>query len=329
MVSNQINLNTINRYQKAQVPFGSTTKPNIASTPAKQVTDEGPTDSFASTIKSGLSAAALFEGIPFINLLRKNKKLEGKIYSDGMKQLQQTLDAAKQQLFKGEGKLTTRIKDYLGVVDKNQKAYSDLRSEVAKRFKEVKKPTKVATEVAEEVAEEAVKKAPSKLTGATAALKKPFEKAGAAIAKKFPQLAKVGGKFSKLMKTSGAGMMLVFSGISEMMTEVIPTFKELGPKQGFKQLAKSFVRIVGDTAGYILGAKAGAAIGTAICPGIGTVVGSVVGFVGGMLGSFVAGKITEKITGPTERELAQKQQEQIAAENNPFERQDRLYSTTA
>ena len=54
----------------------------------------------------------------YYDYLRKNKKLEGKIYSDGMKQLQQTLDAAKQQLFEGEGTLTTRIKDYLGAVDK-------------------------------------------------------------------------------------------------------------------------------------------------------------------------------------------------------------------
>lgn len=310
-----VSLDTINRYPNIQVPVGTATNPNVASTPAKQVTEEGQTDSFASTIKSGLAAAAIFEGIPLLNFLRKNKKIEGKYYSEGMKNLQKGLDAAKKDLFKGEGKFLTRLKNYFSAVDKNQKAYADLKLEVAKKYRGIKNPAKVANEVVEEAVESTVKKAPSKLSSA---LKKPFGKVGSAISKKFPQLAKVGGKFGKMMKTSGAGFMLAFSGITEIFTEIIPTFKELGPKQGFKQIGKSAVRILGDTAGYILGAKAGAAIGTAICPGIGTVVGSIVGFVGGMLGSFVAGKITEKIVGPTEREIVAKQQEQVLNQKNPF-----------
>ena len=38
------------------------------------------------------------------------------------------------------------------------------------------------------------------------------------------------------MKSSGAGFMIVFSGITETFTEVIPTFKELGKKKGMKQI---------------------------------------------------------------------------------------------
>lgn len=317
MVSN-ISFNGINQNQ-----FIDNTKlvaKNVGNT-AQKVADEA-VDTFSSTAKSGMTSAGLFEGIPFINLLRKNKKLEGKAYSEGMKKLQATLDQAKKELLKGEGKFTTRLKNYFKAVDENQKAYSNLRSEVTKKFKANKNGTTVVKDVVQEATEETVKKAPSKLTA-------PLKKVAEQVGKKFPKLAKVGGKFAKLMKTSGAGFMLAISGIMEMCTEVIPTFKELGAKKGMKQAGKSAIRVVGDTAGYILGAKAGAAIGSFICPGIGTAAGAAIGLVGGLLGSFLIGKVTKAITGPSEREIAQKQQEQNINQNNPFEKQEHLYCTTA
>ena len=119
------------------------------------------------------------------------------------------------------------------------------------------------------------------------------------------------------MKSSGAGLMLVFSGISEATTEVIPTFKELGAKKGIKQLGKSAVKVVSDTAGFVIGEQAGmaigSAIGTAIMPGIGTAVGAVCGFIGGLVGSFVAGKVTKSLIGNTEREIAKEQAQQEQA----------------
>lgn len=323
MVSN-ISLSNVN--QNKYLEQGKIVTKNLGNT-AQQVAEEA-VDSFSSTAKSGMTSAAMFEGIPLLNLLRKNKKLDGKFYSEGMKNLQETLNKAKKELFKGEGKLVTRIKNYFKAVDGNQKAYSDLRKEVAKKFKESKNATKAVKEVTEEVVEETVKRAPSKLSKVVSVIKKPFAKVGSKIAEKFPKFAKAGKGFGKLMKTSGAGFMLAISGIIEMTQEVYPTFKELGAKKGMKQLGKSAVRVVGDTAGYILGAKAGAAIGSLICPGIGTVAGAAIGLVGGLLGSFVMGKITKAITGPSEREIAQKQQEQVLSQQNPFEKEF-LGSTTA
>ena len=119
------------------------------------------------------------------------------------------------------------------------------------------------------------------------------------------------------MKSSGAGFMLVFSGLSEACTEVIPTFQELGTKKGLKQAVKSAIKVIGDTAGFIVGEQTGmalgSAIGTAIMPGIGTAVGAVCGFIGGFVGSFVAGKVTKAITGKTEREIAKEQSQQEQA----------------
>ena len=39
-----------------------------------------------------------------------------------------------------------------------------------------------------------------------------------------------------------------------------------------------------------------------------------------MMGSYLAGKVTDKITGPSERELAEKDQQKLAEKNNPFEK---------
>ena len=136
--------------------------------------------------------------------------------------------------------------------------------------------------------------------------------------------AKVGKltKAKNFMKSSGLGIQIVFSGLSELLMEVVPTFKELGFKKGMKQLGKSAVRVLGDVAGYAgfqaVGAYAGSILFAGI-PVVGPFLGAALGFGLGMVGSYLAGKVTDKITGPSERTLAEKQQEKVAKENNPFE----------
>lgn len=292
-------------------------------------------DTFTSTAKNAASTAALFEGVPFVNMLRKNKHAVngGKFYSDGMKQLQTNLNDAKKALFdKSTGKLGTRLKNYMKAVDENQKAYSQLKSKVAERFS----TRNMTAEAIEEAAKETATKSPSLFSRAGKAIAKPFKKLGSAIGKPFkklgsaigkrlPQSVKnVGSKAGGLLKTSGAGFMLAIDGVMETAFEVVPTFKELGAKKGWKQVGKSSVKVVGNTAGYILGAKAGAAIGSFICPGIGTAAGAACGFIGGMIGQFITGKITKKIVGKSEREKAQAEQQKqsvadIAKDPKAFE----------
>ena len=143
--------------------------------------------------------------------------------------------------------------------------------------------------------------------------------------------AKSTSKLGKLMKNSGAKGMLIISGVIEFFTEVRPTFKELGVKKGLKQLAKSAVKVVGDTFGYVAGSQLGTAAGslagafaaakiaaitgTAVAPGVGTVIGSLCGFVGGLLGSWAVRKVTSPFT-KSERDIAQEQQQEV--QNNPF-----------
>lgn len=131
--------------------------------------------------------------------------------------------------------------------------------------------------------------------------------------------------FGQAMGKSGAGWMAVIDGGVETLTQVVPTFKQLGAGAGFKQIAKSGTKVVAGAAGWLagdaLGKGIGAAIGTAICPGIGTAIGGFIGgFLGGIVGSAVVGKAAKAITGPNELEKAQKEQMAQATakiENDP------------
>lgn len=260
-------------------------------------------DTFVSNTKSGASSALLFEGLPFAFLLKRNKKLQGVFINDSMKELAQVNKKALENLLKGEGKLTTRIKDFIKTANESNKTYSEIKSAVKAQFKAEKAAAKLAKKGAKTVVKETAEKAATK--GAETA------------AKSAGKLS----KFTKFMKSSGAGFMLVFSGIIEGVTEVIPTFKELGKEKGMKQIGKSAVKVAGDTVGFIAGQQAGVAIGTAIgtaiCPGIGSAIGAGVGFIGGLLGSWVMGKVTKAIVGKSEREIAkEKQDNKLANEIN-------------
>ena len=292
-------------------------------------------DTFSSTTKSAASSALFFEGIPLLNFLFRNKKVNGTFGNANLKILGQADKEALNNLLKGDGKLSTRIADYIKHANQSKYVYMDEKAAVKAKAKAAK-----LAEKAKKLTDKAAKKPNSKIaeyfankteTKSKKAISDCISKTEKAVDSRIAittktatpvKLGKIGtklnkltkGKFgniSKFMKSSGAGIMLVFSGIIEGVTEVVPTFKELGTEKGLKQLGKSTIKVLGDTAGFIAGEQAGmalgSAIGTAICPGIGTAVGAICGFVGGLLGSFAAGKITKAITGKSEREIANEQ----------------------
>lgn len=131
-------------------------------------------------------------------------------------------------------------------------------------------------------------------------------------------------------KAQGGTAMLVMEGATEVITNVVPTFKQLGAKAGMKQVGKSAVKTVASVGGWVAGAAVGTKIGAAIgsiIPGAGTAIGAVAGavigslcsLIGGSLGSRLAKKGAEKVVGKDELELAkEKQAKEIAqqAQNN-------------
>lgn len=317
-VNNNVNINSFNTNPKVKK---GDIKKLVKYVNGESLTDKP--DSFSGTAKSAASSALLFEGIPLANLLRRNKKLDGKFYSDGMRELQDGINKSKEKLFKGTDKLGQRIKNYMSDVRKNQEAYSELKKAVKTEYKSAhpglfKRGKNLVKKGFEKLFPKTTQKAAAKAAEKTAA--KAATEAAKNVGKEAVKNVGKLGKFRNLLKTSGAGFMLAIDGVTELFTEVIPTFKGLGAKKGIKQAGKSAVKVVGNTAGWICGAKLGTAIGTAICPGIGTAVGAAVGFVGGMIGSFITGKITKSIVGKNEREIAKEKNEKTAvnqiSENN-------------
>ena len=356
-------------------------------------------DTFTSATKDAVSGSLLFDGIPILSKFLSNKKAKG-IGSEKFAQLDQRTFANVKNLFKGEGKLSQRVADFISnntqiknefdAVGTLTKSANKSRKATAKAVKAAEKAVKAAEKSAEKIAQAengglfsklSAKRALNKTASKTADLKIAAEKAkrarynylktkyrsGAAeagktsskLATKFGKLtnmakhgkfgkvgqaaekvvSKIGGglgkvgsklgSFGKILKSSGAGIMLVFSGIIEGATEVIPTFKELGAKKGMKQAGKSAIKVAGDTAGFVIGNQVGTALGAAagaalagtkvgaaigsVVPGYGTAIGAVVGCICGFLGSWVAGKITKKITGKSEREKAKEEQQKAQA----------------
>lgn len=133
------------------------------------------------------------------------------------------------------------------------------------------------------------------------------------------------GKCLNTFKAQGGTAMLVLEGATEAVTNVYPTFKQLGVKAGFKQLGKSTVKTVASVGGWVagaaLGTKIGAAIGsiipgagTAVGAAVGAVIGSVCSLIGGSLGSKLAKTGAEKLVGKDELVLAQERQTQQLAQ---------------
>lgn len=305
-------------------------------------------DTFTSATKDAVSGSLLFDGLPIFKLFRNNKKVNG-LGSEHLAKLDQRTFENVKNLFNGEGKFGQRIADFVSNNTKIKSEFDAVGSYVKttrKAEKAAAKATKAAAKAAEKggffsevTAKKAAKKAAKAATKASTAkdafLSATSQNAAKEGAKATGKIAgKIGsklGSFGKILKSSGAGIMLVFSGIIEGATEVIPTFKELGAKKGMKQAGKSAVKVAGDTAGFVIGNQVGTALGAAagsalagtklgaaigsVVPGYGTAIGAVVGCICGFLGSWVAGKITKKITGKSEREKAkEKQQKEQATE---------------
>ena len=131
--------------------------------------------------------------------------------------------------------------------------------------------------------------------------------------------SKVGSACWNTFKTQGGPTMLVLEGATETITNVVPTFKQLGVKAGMKQLGKSAVKTVASVGGWVAGAAIGTKIGAAIgsiIPGAGTAIGAVAGaaigticsLIGGTLGSKLAKKGAEAVVGKDELVKAQENQ---------------------
>ncbi len=306
-------------------------------------------DTFTSNVKSATGSALLFDGTPLVLLGLRNKKAKG-IGSEALRNLDAKSAENVRNLFKGEGKFGQRLTDFVINNTKNRQELDRIKDLVKTARKSEKASAKAAKAVENAVkkaakaenggffsrlsANKAIKKA-AKATAESkntryAFLKGKYRGGAAATGKAAGKAAGKLGNFGKVFKSTGAGFMLALSGIMEGVTEVIPTFKELGAKKGVKQLGKSTVKVVGDTAGFVVGNQVGTALGAAagaalagtkvgaaigsVFPGFGTAIGAVVGCVCGFLGSWVAGKITKKITGKSEREKAKEAQEKQQAE---------------
>ena len=318
MVSNISLNNTIG--QNSYIEKGKVATQKYVTEPVKQVAEEA-MDTFGSTVKSSAQSVGLFHGLPFVSFLAKTKKAFGSLKNNELLGgLSKANEVSRNALLKGEGKLSKRIYDFVMRTEKSNEALNAVKSatkaeakiaKLASKADKLKAAGKDVTKItakAEEVAASAVKKKAAAEAGIQA-----INTGTKAVGK----LAKV----KNFMKSSGAGIMLAFSGFSELISEVVPTFQELGVKSGLKQLGKSAVKVVGDTAGYIGGQTIGATIGAALLspiPVVGPFLGAALGMGCGMLGSYLAGKVTDKITGPSERKLAEQQQEQTVKQNNPF-----------
>lgn len=141
-----------------------------------------------------------------------------------------------------------------------------------------------------------------------------FNKANLAL-KNFATESPVTSKILKFGK--GNGWFVGITGGIELLTQVIPSFTQLGAGSGIKQLFKSTAKTGASVGGWVGGMAAGAAIGS-ILPGAGTVIGGAIGalcgMIGGCIGSWAATKATEKIVGKDELELAKERQAKTLAQ---------------
>lgn len=129
-----------------------------------------------------------------------------------------------------------------------------------------------------------------------------------------------GAKILKCVK--GNGLFLAISGISELFTQVIPSFTQLGTNAGMKQLGKSVVKTAASAGGWVAGAAVGAAIGSVIPvagTAVGAVVGGILGFVGGCIGAWLAEKAATAVVGKDELEIAE---EKKAAQQQATQQED-------
>ena len=92
-------------------------------------------DTFTSNAKSSAGSAAIFEGIPLLNFLKRNKKLSG-VATDAMKTVDGRNLEAFQKLFKkGEGKLSSRLANFIETANQSKRTFVDIKSATAAQTK--------------------------------------------------------------------------------------------------------------------------------------------------------------------------------------------------
>lgn len=132
--------------------------------------------------------------------------------------------------------------------------------------------------------------------------------------------------FSKCLdayRNEAGSFMLAVEGGVEVATNVVPTFKKLGAKRGFKQLGKSAVTTLSSVAGWVAGSVVGSKLGTIIKAATGnSKVGALIGtfadkacsYVGGSIVQTLASNASRKLVGKSELEKAKDEETNAIAE---------------
>ena len=93
----------------------------------------------------------------------------------------------------------------------------------------------------------------------------------------------------------------------ETAFNVVPTFKKLGAKRGFKQLGKSAITTLSSVAGWVAGSVLGSKVGSIIKAATGnTKVGALVGVFADKACSYIGGSIVQGLTSNASRKLVGK-----------------------
>ena len=116
--------------------------------------------------------------------------------------------------------------------------------------------------------------------------------------------------FSKCLdayRNEAGSFMLAVEGGVEVATNVVPTFRKLGVKRGFKQLGKSAVTTLSSVAGWVAGSVIGSKLGTIIKAATGnSKVGALIGTFADKACSYVGGSIVQTLTSNASRKLVGK-----------------------
>lgn len=147
-----------------------------------------------------------------------------------------------------------------------------------------------------------------------------------AVNKGLNNLAVKSPTFSKCLdayRNESGTFMLVIEGGMEAAFNVVPTFKKLGAKRGFKQLGKSAVTTISSVAGWVAGSVLGSKAGSIIKAATGnTKLGALVGvfadkacsYVGGSIVQSLASNAAKKLVGKSELDKAKDEETNAIAE---------------
>ena len=296
---------------------------------AGTIKQENESDSFESCAKFTLASAAVFEGIPLALLAKRNYQLseQNKITS-----YLKDIDASTKEAFKylksgKEGNFFERLAKYFKVINHNSLEFGKVKS-IAKAKANmpeyINKAANRSWNAEKSSWFKGIKEWWSNRAVSNLEEKKKLISEGikpGTIAANTTESVSTLKKINNLMKSTGAIPLLIFSGLIEGVTQIYPTFSELGQEKGMRQVGKSLIHVTADTIGFIAGQQAGMAIGMAagsvLCPGFGTAIGAVAGFICGCFASHGVDEITKHFIGKSELELAKEEnQNKENSQNN-------------